>query len=135
MALGESVDLLVTVHQYWRVVVLITAVVGLVGAVGAWLGMVRMSPRLAGLIYTIPLDIQVLLGIVLLIGGRAAALPGGLAYEHPTTMVLAAIVGHGGQVLARKSPDLKRAALTTAIAILVSLILVLVGIIRVLGHL
>jgi hypothetical protein len=132
---GDSVEQLLgtlaSVHSFWRYIVLIAAVVGLVGALGGWLGMALIKPRLAATIYIIALDIQVLLGIVLLLGGDSAALPGGLKFEHPTTMVLAAVVAHVGQVLARKSSDSKRAALTTAVAIAVSLVLVLLGIMRV----
>ena len=122
---------LASVHSFWRYIVLIAAVVGLVASVGAWLGMIAVKPRLPGTIYIVALDIQVLIGIVLLIGGGIGGLPGAQRFEHPTTMVLAAIVAHVGQVLARKRTDLRHAALTTAIAIAVSLLLVLVGVIRV----
>ena len=83
------------------------------------------------MIYIIPLDIQVLLGIVILLGGRGMTLVGPLLYEHPTTMVLAAVVAHVGQVMARPGGDGKGAARTTAIAIAVSLVLVVVGVVRV----
>jgi hypothetical protein len=122
---------LASVHKFWAYVVLIAAVVGLVGSAGAWLGMVKLKPRLAGTIYIIPLDIQLVLGIIIILGGRGVALAGPKLFEHPTTMVLAAVVAHVGQVMARRAPDEKRAAKTTAIAIAVSLILVIVGVVRV----
>jgi hypothetical protein len=134
-ASGVSVEqlaaTLATVHKFWAYVVLIAAVVGLVASAGAWFGMVRLKPRLAGTIYIVPLDIQVLIGIVILLGGRGVTLVGSQLYEHPTTMVLAAIVAHIGQVMARRADNEKRAAGITAVAIGVSLVLVVVGVVRV----
>lgn len=127
----QLVATLASIHRFWAYVVLIAAVVGLVAAAGAWFGAVKLRPRLAGTIYIIPLDIQVLLGIVILLGGRGAALVGSLVYEHPTTMVLAAIVAHAGQIMARRADDERRAAGTMAVAIAISLVLVVVGVARV----
>jgi len=127
------VELLAQLHSFWRYIVLIAAVVALVGAIAGWMGSLapRLSASRAGTIYVAALDIQVLIGIILLIGGRGVALAGGLLYEHPTTMVLAAVAAHIGQVLAKRSTDPRRAALTVAIAVTASLVLVLVGIQRV----
>ena len=130
-------ELLAQLHSFWRYIVLIAAVVALVGALAGWMGSLapRLSARRAGLIYVIALDIQVLIGIILLLGGRGASLAGGLLYEHPTTMILAAVVAHVGQVMARRASDPRRAALTVAIAVAVSLVLVVIGIQRVTaGH-
>ena len=134
-ASGESVEqllaTLVSVHSFWRYIVLIAGLVGLVAAVGAWLRLVRVRTRLAGTIYIVALDVQLLIGFVLLLGGRGVTLVGSQLFEHPTTMVLAAVVAHVGQVMARKAGGEKRAALTVAIAIAASLVLVLVGVMRV----
>ena len=126
-------ELLAQLHSFWRYIVLIAAVVALVGALAGWMGTLspRLSARRAGLIYVIALDIQVLIGIILLLGGRGASLAGSQLYEHPTTMILAAVVAHVGQVLARRASDPRRAALTVAIAVAVSLVLVVIGIQRV----
>ena len=91
------------------------------GQLGAWLGMVELKPRLAGTIYIIRSTSRWCSASSSYLGGTGASLPGGLKFEHPTTMVLAAVVGHVGQVMARGVPDVKRAALTVAIAIAVSL--------------
>jgi heme A synthase len=127
------VDILVTIHRFWGYCVLIAAVLGLVGAVAAWLGSLppRQTARRAGLIYIIALDVQVLIGIVLLLVGYAAALPGGLKFEHPTTMVLAAVVAHAGQVMARRAKTPQAGARMLAIAIAVSFVLALLGVLRV----
>src|SRR5262249_6507864 len=120
-------------HRFWAYVVLIAAVVGLVAVVGHRLGMLTIKPRLAGTIYIVPLDIQVLLGIVILLGGRGVALPGPPPFLHPTTIVLARLGGHVGQVIARRSADERRAGVVTGIAIAVSLLLVVVGVVRVMS--
>jgi heme A synthase len=127
------VDILVTIHRFWGYCVLIAAVLGLVGAVAAWMGSLppRQTARRAGLIYVIALDVQVLIGIVLLLVGYASALPGGLKFEHPTTMVLAAIVAHAGQVMARRAKAPQAGARMLAIAIAVSFLLALLGVLRV----
>jgi hypothetical protein len=124
------VDTLSTIHSFWRYGVLIAAVIGLVGALGAWLGSLppRETARRAGLIYVIALDVQLLIGIVLWIGKGAMALPPPYRLEHPLTMILAAVAAHAGQVLARRSKTPKGAARTVAIAVAVSLVLVILGI-------
>ena len=129
--MDQLIAMLVSVHSFWRYIVMLAAVIGLVVAIGIWLGRLSLSPRLPGTIYIAALDAQVLIGILLLIGGAGAALPGALKFEHPTTMVLAAIVGHVGLVMARRSAEVKRSALVVTISIVVSLALVLVGIMRV----
>jgi hypothetical protein len=124
------VEILVNLHSYWRYVVLVAAVVGLVWAFSGWLGS-SASPRavrLAGLIYTIPLDIQLLLGIILWVGESRWQVPGFYRFEHPSIMLLAVVAAHVGQVMARRSTDPKGAARTVAVAIAISLVLVVVGI-------
>lgn len=123
-------DILVSLHSFWRYAVLIAAVVGFLGALGGWLGGLppRLSARRAGSIYIIALDIQIVLGLIVYVGKSWWASPGFFRAEHPATMILAAVVAHVGQVMAKRSGSPKGAALTIAIAILISFILVLVGI-------
>ena len=123
-------DTLSTVHSFWRYGVLIAAVVGLVGALAAWLGALpaRQTARRAGLIYVIALDAQVLIGIVLWVGKGGLALPPPFRLEHPLTMILAAVAAHAGQVIARRAKVPQAAARTVAIAVAVSLVLVVLGI-------
>ena len=123
-------EILQNLHSYWRYVVLVAAVVGLIWASAGWLGSSSSprSVRLAGLIYTIPLDIQMLLGIILWVLESRWSVPGSFRFEHPTIMILAIVVAHGGQAMARRSADPKSAARTVAIAITISLVLVVVGI-------
>ena len=123
-------DFLVILHSIWRWVVLLAAVVALVGALGGWLGALppALAARRAGTFYTVALDLQVLLGLVLWVGRGWYATPGYFRFEHPTIMLLALAVAHGGQVLARRGKAPTAAARTVAVAVAVSLLLVVVGI-------
>ncbi|MCC7367304.1 MAG: hypothetical protein IT306_02715 [Chloroflexi bacterium] len=116
-------------HSFWRYAVLIAAVVALVGALGGWFGSLppRQTARRAGLLYVIAIDLQAALGIVLwlLRGGLDQARPYRL--EHPLIMILAVVAVHVGQVLAKRSRSDKGAARNVAIAVVVSLLLVVVG--------
>jgi hypothetical protein len=130
----DTVGLLASVHTFWAYAVLIAGVIGLVGALGAWFGSLppRETARRAGLIYVIAIDIQLLLGIVFwLVGGSVLFTSPGLRFEHPTTMVLAVVAAHAGQVLARRAKTPKASARIVAIAVAVSLVLVVLGVMRV----
>src|SRR5437764_1501942 len=134
---GEAVDSLLTTldtfHRFWGYVVLVAAVIGVVAAAAGWLGAVPPGQiaRRAGLLYIIPLDIQVLVGIVvwLLLGGLGQPrVPARI--EHPATMILAAAAAHVGQVLARRARTPKAAARVVTIAIGISLVLAILGVVR-----
>jgi hypothetical protein len=130
---GDAVDLLTLladVHSFWRYAVLIAAVVAIVGALGGWLGALApgASARRAGLLYVIALDIQVLIGIILWFARGGLAQPPPFRLEHPLIMLLAAVVAHIGQLLARRARAPTAAARAVTIAVAVSLVLVLVGI-------
>jgi len=122
-----------TFHRFWGYVVLVAAVLGLVAAAAAWLGAVPAGQvvRRAGLLYTIPLDIQILVGVViwLLLGGLGQPrVP--TRIEHPATMILAAVAAHAGQVMARRARTPKAAARVLTIGIAVSLVLAILGVVR-----
>ncbi len=123
-------DFLVTFHSFWRWILLIAAVVALVWAIGGWLG--SFSPALAakraGMLYIIAIDVQTLVGVILWVGKGWYEIPGYFRFEHPTTMLLALVVAHVGQVMSRRATSPRAAARTVAIAVAVSLALVIVGI-------
>jgi heme A synthase len=123
-------DTLSTVHSFWRYGVLVAAVVGVVGALAGWLGALpaAQAARRSGLVYIIALDVQVLLGIVLWLGKGGLGLQPPFRLEHPLTMILAAVVAHVGQVMARRAKTPKAAARAVTIAVAVSLVLVVLGI-------
>lgn len=123
-------EFLVTLHSLWRWVVLLAAVVALIGALGGWLGALSpaLAARRAGTFYTIALDSQLLLGVILWVGKGWYVTPGYFRLEHPLTMLLAIAVAHVGQVLARRASAPTAAARIITIATAVSLALVIVGI-------
>jgi hypothetical protein len=124
-------DFLVQLHSFWRWAVLIAAVVALVGALGGLLGALPpvLAARRAGAFYTIALDIQFVLGLILWIGKGWYAVPGTFyRFEHPSTMLLAVIVAHIGPVIARRAKSPRVAAGAIALSTLVSLVLVVIGI-------
>ncbi|MBA2449039.1 MAG: hypothetical protein H0V51_13535 [Chloroflexi bacterium] len=123
-------DFLTILHSIWRWAVLLAAVVALVGALGGWLGQLspRLAARRAGTFYTVALDVQVVLGLILWVGKGWYATPGFFRFEHPTIMLLALVVAHAGQALSRRAESPRAAARTVAIATAVSLALVVVGI-------
>ena len=125
---------LTSFHSFWRYAVLIAAVIALVVAFGAWLGppsqraLLQPLVRRAGSLYIIALDLQAMIGIVLWLGKGWYAAPGFFRAEHPATMLLAVIAAHVGQVLAKKARPPVPAARAVALAVVISLVLVLVGI-------
>ena len=131
---------LTTFHSFWRYAVLIAAVIALVVSLGGWLGpltqrlVLQPTVRRAGSLYIIVLDIQALIGIILYVGNAWWGVPLADAYtrfiraEHPAMMLLAVIAAHAGMVIARKRLLPASAARTVAIAVIVSLVLVLIGI-------
>jgi hypothetical protein len=125
------VDFLVSLHSFWRWAVLLAGVVALVGAVGGLLGALppQLAARRAATFYTISLDIQLLTGLILWVGRGWYAAPGGyFRLEHPLTMLLAIVVAHAGQVMARRASAPAGAARVAVVATLVSLVLVILGI-------
>jgi hypothetical protein len=125
------VETLITIHSFWRYAVLIAAVVAVVGAGAVWLGALpsQQAARRAAMLYIIALDVQVVIGVVLWLW-MGSAVPMPFRAEHPVTMILAAAVAHGGQVLGRKAASPKAAARNVLIGVVLSLVLVLVGISR-----
>ncbi|HYU20832.1 MAG TPA: hypothetical protein VEQ11_19265 [Chloroflexota bacterium] len=123
-------ETVVVLHSFWRWAVLLAAVVGLVGSFGGWLGVLPplAAARRAAAVYTIALDIQVLLGLVLWVGKGWYGVPGFYRLEHPTIMLLALVVAHAGQIVARRAAQPTAAARSVAFGTAVSLVLVVIGI-------
>jgi hypothetical protein len=135
-------EIILAIHNILRWVVLIAGLIALVMAYRGWLGRraYEKSDRMPALIYTISLDIQVLLGLILYFGrGWINSLTGGnlmdvpqevrfFAMEHILMMILAVVAAHVGSVVARRAPEAWLKHRRTAIWLTVSFLLVLVGI-------
>ena len=129
--MNDVLGLLVTIHGLWRWLVLLAAL-GAIGAGAAvWAGQFQWRPaERVGLIYTIVLDIEVVLGLLIwllsLVQGTSLGL--GLLVLHPLLMLAAVGLAHLVRVRAdRAATDAARARLTT-LGFLASLIIILLAI-------
>lgn len=88
---------LVTIHGIWRWFVLAAALLALVGAVLSRNGNAPGWAARGGLFYTIAIDIQVLIGLVIYVANSWWAGNVFYAYIHPIMMLLALGVAHMGR--------------------------------------
>ncbi len=135
---------LLTLHNIARWLVIIFAVLALVRAFSGWFGKKEWTARddRAGLLFTMILDIQILLGIILYIfpgtytrialANFSAAMGDGatrfFVMEHLAIMVIAAIVAHVGRSMAKRVDASVVRHRRTAIWFVVSVLLILAAI-------
>lgn len=135
--------LLLGLHSWNRWAVLILAVVVVVVAWQKWLGRAHTSATTSrfSLWFIISIDIQLLLGIVLLFVSPIIATfmsdPGAAmsrpsirfwAVEHTTMMLIATILAHVGRVMVKKAADATVANRRAAIMFTIALIVILASI-------
>ncbi len=121
---------LLTLHSWWRWVVLLVAAITVIKMLYGWLGRrpwTRLDDQL-GMIFTIAIDIEVLLGLLVWIVTQAWTRGMVAAFEHPITMLLAVVLAHVGRSRARKGADDAAKYRTSAIFYTVSFALILVGV-------
>ena len=122
---------LMTIHGEVRWLVAILAVVVIIKFAIGWLGRRNYTSLDRSLLmaYTILLDINVLLGLILLFfnGGFS-----GPRLEHATTMLLAVIAGHMTAIW-RRSTDSPTKFRNQLLLVALSLLLVFFGVIRLRG--
>jgi len=139
-------DLLLTLHNLWRWVVLILAIIATTKAYIGWLGKRNWteSDRRMGVLLTISLDIQFLLGLILyfISSYGIKALSEGMDFlsnpaytqyrffsmEHLLYMLLAVIFAHLGSILPRKAQDSSAKFMRAAIPFTLMFILIIFGI-------
>jgi len=125
-------DFILTIHGLMRWLVAIAGLIAIIKFAYGWLSRAEYTPldkRIMS-IFTILLDINVLLGLILLFG-----LPGGLTpdrLEHTTTMILAAVTAHLSAFW-RKSPNSSTKFRNNLIVVVVAMIFVLMGVTRLRG--
>lgn len=124
-------SMLMTIHGELRWLVALMAVAVIVKFLIGWLGKKPYASidRTLLKVYTILLDINVLLGLILLFFGGGFSGP---RLEHATTMILAVISAHLAARW-RPSADSPTRYRNQMLLVLLSLALVLVGVIRLRG--
>ncbi|MEW8979000.1 MAG: hypothetical protein AB2385_11375 [Symbiobacterium sp.] len=93
---------LVMAHSLVRWLVLVAAIVALVGARVASGRDASGWGSKAGLVYSVVLDVQVLLGLIMWLWKSAWRWHAFFAFIHPGTMILAMLVAHLGQRLQKR---------------------------------
>jgi hypothetical protein len=124
-------SLLLTVHGEVRWLVALLAAVVIAKFLIGWLGKREYTSLDRGLLtgLTILLDINVLLGVIILLFGGGISGP---RLEHATTMLLATIAAHMTAIW-RRSTDSTTKFRNQFLLVLLSLALVLLGVIRLRG--
>jgi hypothetical protein len=98
-------ELIVNIHNVWRYVVLVLALAAIVLSLMAFLGSRpwdNVTDRVT-LFYTISLDIQLLIGILVWIFGDWERNDSFLLWVHPVAMVIAVGLGHAGRVMSERA--------------------------------
>jgi CDP-diglyceride synthetase len=122
---------LITIHGELRWLVVLAAVVVIIKFLIGWLGKRNYASvdRTLLTVLTILLDINVLLGLVILLFGGGFTGP---RLEHATTMILAAIAAHMTAIW-RKSSDSSLKYRNQLFMVLLAVVLVIFGVIRLRG--
>lgn len=121
-------DLIRTIHGELRWIIVLVAAVVIIKFLIGWLGKREYTSLDRGLLmgYTTLMDINLLLGLILLITYGISAMH---RIEHATTMILAVVVAHLSARW-RKSTDSPAKFRNQLIMVVISLLLVLAGVIR-----
>lgn len=131
-------NFLLMAHSGWRYIALLVLIIAIVKYLIGWFGQSqwRNLDRQIGLITTIGVDIQGLLGIILWAVAAGMGLMEGRAVrmmEHPVIMLVAVVIMHIGWNRARKATTDASKFQTAAITFLVTGVLVALGVARVTG--
>ncbi len=120
--------MLMTIHGELRWLVVLAAIIVIIKFLIGWLGKreyTSLDQRLL-LAFTILLDINVLLGLIILFFGGGFTGP---RLEHATTMILAAIAAHMTAIW-RRSTDSSLKFRNQLLMVVLAVILVIFGVIR-----
>jgi hypothetical protein len=124
-------DLLLTIHGELRWLLALVAIIAIVKFAYGWLANAEYKSidRFLMSAFTVLLDINLLLGLILLISlgtGVAARI------EHAVTMVIALAIAHSASLWRRSNVSATKFR-NNLLAVLVALILVFVGVVRLRG--
>jgi hypothetical protein len=128
---GDMQPLVLAVHNVWRWVVVIAAIAAIVKALVGWVSQQpwsKLDDRL-GMLYTIALDVQVLIGLILYILEQRWRLGDPFfAYVHPIVMIVALALAHIGRSRSRRAENPVAKHRTAAVFFLISFFLVVAAI-------
>jgi len=130
-------NFLTMAHSGWRYLALLVLIVAVVKYLMGWLGNGGWSKldRQIGLISSIVIDIQLLLGLILWAVGAGMGIVGAnitRTVEHPVWMLIAIVVMHIGWSRTKKAEDADKARVAT-ITFIATGLLVAVGVARITG--
>jgi hypothetical protein len=125
-------DFILTLHGLIRWLVAIAGIIAIIKFAFGWLSKADYKPidKRIMTLFTTSLDINLLLGLILLFG-----LGGGFPanrLEHATTMILAVITAHLSAIW-RKSPNSAVKFRNNLIVVLIALLLIFMGVMRLRG--
>ena len=123
--------MLMTIHGELRWLVVLAAIIVIIKFLIGWLGKreyTSLDQKLL-MVFTILLDINVLLGLIILFFGGGFTGP---RLEHATTMILAAIAAHMTAIW-RRSTDSSLKFRNQLLMVVLAVILVIFGVIRLRG--
>jgi hypothetical protein len=129
-------DFVVGLHSLVRWLVVVAAVAAIIRYVIALVGKspeAEMGRKLM-MAYTILLDVNVLLGLILIVGRASAVgqiLP--IWIEHAVTNSIAVIIAHIFAARGKKQADSKRAAAWRLAGVVISILLIVMGVARIGG--
>lgn len=93
----------VMAHSIWRWVVLVAAVVAIVGAFMGRSGNAPSWSGKSGRFYSIALDLQVLIGLIIWVGYSGWGMGAFFGYIHPIVMLVALSIAHMGRGKEKKA--------------------------------
>ncbi len=99
-----AISIFLSIHNFVRWIVLLLALLVLWRAYRGWLGKKpwEKTDRMAGMMFTSSIDIQLLLGIILIFLRGLSGIPGRFYMEHVGPMVLAVVFGHLSSALSKR---------------------------------
>jgi hypothetical protein len=125
------IDVIVGVHGLVRWLVVIIAVIAVIRYALVMSGRVQSSGMDRGLMsgYTGPLDLNVLLGLIIIVGLSISTGQVLMVWiEHAVTNVIGVVVAHFFAQRARKIEDAKLKARTNLLGVVISLVIIVVGV-------
>lgn len=119
-------NVLIGLHSLWRWVVLIVVVVAMVRGLIGWLrgGDWTSTDRTLALLAITSIDIQVVLGLIVYGVGQRWEAGAFIAYIHPLIMIIALVIAHVANTLAKRASAPAAKHRTLALGLFLTLFLV-----------